>query len=210
MNRHEMTRNFGTLASLALLLVGVVGCSVDSPTAPDQVPAPPPTVGGNNWTISVTVTPDELVAGSNVPATIEVDVESRDDGSNPPNGTTMTVSTSLGELGASGSGAQIGEMLEGLRWKPTPAEREYVLSAGRKIPVLARYDVLVVGGGTGGAPAGIAAARAGAKTLVIERLHGLGGVGTLGRISNYYHGNRVGFTSEVDAGVGTGSRWNIE
>jgi hypothetical protein len=106
MNRHEMTRKYGTLASLVALLVGFLGCSVDSPTAPDQVPAPPPTVGGNNWSISVTVTPDELVAGSDAPATIEVDVASREDGSNPPNGTTMTVSTSLGELGASGSGAQ--------------------------------------------------------------------------------------------------------
>jgi hypothetical protein len=62
-------------------------------------------------------------------------------------------------------------------------------------------DVLVVGGGTGGAPAGIAAAREGASTLVAEFLSGLGGVGTLGMIGRYWYGNRVGFTAEVDRGA---------
>jgi len=67
----------------------------------------------------------------------------------------------------------------------------------RGLPVLGSYDVVVIGGGTAGAPASIAAARQGAKTLVVECLHGLGGVGTLGAISKYYWGNRVGFTKEV-------------
>ena len=75
------------------------------------------------------------------------------------------------------------------------------LPIDESVPLLAEVDVLVVGGGTGGAPAGIAAARTGAKTLVIERLHALGGVGTLGQISVYWHGNRIGFTAEVDAAV---------
>jgi ribulose 1,5-bisphosphate synthetase/thiazole synthase len=60
-------------------------------------------------------------------------------------------------------------------------------------------DVLVVGGGTGGAPAGISAVRYGARTLVAEFNSGLGGVGTLGMIGRYWFGNRVGFTAEVDA-----------
>ena len=71
----------------------------------------------------------------------------------------------------------------------------------RSLPVLGTYDVVVIGGGTGGAPAGIGAARAEAKTLVVEYLHGLGGVGTLGLITKYYHGYRGGFTAEVDEGV---------
>ena len=86
-------------------------------------------------------------------------------------------------------------------------------------PVLEECDVLVAGGGTGGAPAGIAAARAGAKTIVTERLHSLGGVGTLGLIAKYWFGNRVGFTEEVDRGVQALTRegaedrsgvWNVE
>lgn len=64
-------------------------------------------------------------------------------------------------------------------------------------------DVLVVGGGTGGAPAAIAAARSGKTTLVAEFLSGLGGVGTLGLIGKYWYGNQVGFTAEVDAGAGS-------
>ncbi len=88
----------------------------------------------------------------------------------------------------------------------------------RGLPVIGEYDVVVVGGGTGGAPAGIAAARQGAKTLVLEYLHGLGGIGTLGLISKYYHGNRVGFTAEIDKAlremhpeaVSSGGAWNVE
>ena len=76
----------------------------------------------------------------------------------------------------------------------------------RALPVLGEYDVVVIGGGTAGAPAGIAAARQGAKTLVVEYLHDLGGVGTAGAISNYYHGNRVGFTKTIPCG----DDWVIE
>ncbi|OPZ05705.1 MAG: tricarballylate dehydrogenase [Alphaproteobacteria bacterium ADurb.BinA305] len=54
---------------------------------------------------------------------------------------------------------------------------------------------------TGGGPAGIAAARQGAKTIVCEYLWQMGGVQTDGLIGIYYWGNRVGFTREIDAGV---------
>ncbi|MCX7820004.1 MAG: FAD-dependent oxidoreductase [Kiritimatiellae bacterium] len=81
----------------------------------------------------------------------------------------------------------------------------------------AEYDVIVVGGGTGGAPAGIGAARQEARTLVIESLYGLGGVGTWGQIASYYHGYRQGFTAEIDAGVAAlagqtspAHKWNVE
>jgi flavin-dependent dehydrogenase len=72
----------------------------------------------------------------------------------------------------------------------------------RALPVFDEVDVLVVGGGTGGAASGIGAARHGARTLMIEFLHGLGGVGTLGMINRNWYGNTVGFTAEVDKAVG--------
>lgn len=76
-----------------------------------------------------------------------------------------------------------------------------LLSAAGEVAAIGHCDVLVVGGGTGGAPAGLGAARSGAKTIVAEFLSGLGGVGTLGLIGRYWFGVREGFTAEVDAGA---------
>ncbi len=73
--------------------------------------------------------------------------------------------------------------------------------AARALPVLADCDVVVAGAGTGGAPAGISAARHGMRTIVCEYIHKMGGVSTDGLIGKYYHGNRVGFTTEIDQGV---------
>ncbi|MFO7936336.1 MAG: FAD-dependent oxidoreductase [Kiritimatiellia bacterium] len=70
-----------------------------------------------------------------------------------------------------------------------------------KLPVLASCDVAVAGAGTGGAPAGISAARHGMKTIVCEYIYKMGGVSTDGLIGKYYYGNRVGFTKEIDKGV---------
>lgn len=91
------------------------------------------------------------------------------------------------------------ELLSGLR--PTLWSLPAVESPARALPVWGRYDVVVAGGGTCGAPAAIAAARTGAKTLVVEYLPALGGVGTIGGIDRYWHGNRVGFFNEVEQGV---------
>ena len=71
------------------------------------------------------------------------------------------------------------------------------------LPVLAECDVFVAGAGTGGAPAAIAAARSGARTIVAEYQSVMGGVMTEGLIGNYCYGYRKGFTAEVDAHVRT-------
>jgi len=77
------------------------------------------------------------------------------------------------------------------------------------LPVVGRYDVVVVGGGTSGGPAAIGAAERGATTLVIEYLDELGGVGTAGLIGKYWYSLRGGFTKRMDLAVqGRGERWD--
>lgn len=56
----------------------------------------------------------------------------------------------------------------------------YILEPEKRVPVTHGADVVVVGGGTGGAPAAIAAARNGVDVLVVERANCLGGVTTGG------------------------------
>jgi len=105
------------------------------------------------------------------------------------------------------SSAAEGDVYEFLMGVRPTQKLPTVRQDARAIPVLAKYDVVVIGGGTGGAPAGIGAARRGAKTLVIEYLHGLGGVGTQGAIASYYWGNRIGFTATVQDGQ---TKWVVE
>jgi hypothetical protein len=93
---------------------------------------------------------------------------------------------------------EVKELLQPLR---SESHKGFVTSSNEALPVLGEYDVVVMGGGTAGAPAGISAARQGAKTLVLEYLHGLGGIMTLGLIGKYWDGYRGGFSSEVDNGV---------
>ncbi len=90
---------------------------------------------------------------------------------------------------------EIREVLNGVR--SAIAATEFIESPERALPVLGRWDVVIIGGGTSGAAAAIAASRRGAKVLVAEFQEGLGGTGTVGLIGKPYHGRNVGFAREV-------------
>ena len=110
-------------------------------------------------------------------------------------------------------------------------ETGFITEPARQTPIAAHVDVAIVGGGTAGVIAAVAAARTGAKTLVIERYAHLGGYfacqpgGAFGQSFQDMNGNMVitGLPWEfmerlVDAGgaVGPqdieppkGSQWHI-
>ena len=105
--------------------------------------------------------------------------------------------------------ADVREPLGGLRPYDRFLSRAAVPQCARELPVLGTYDTVVVGAGTAGVPAALGAARSGAKTLAVEYLHVMGGVGSEGMILGYYDGNHCGFTQEfkrstraIDADMG--------
>jgi len=66
--------------------------------------------------------------------------------------------------------------------------------SGRSIPLSDSWDVIVVGGGPAGCAAATAAAREGARMLLLERMGALGGMGTLGLVPwfcGYADGEKV-------------------
>jgi hypothetical protein len=81
----------------------------------------------------------------------------------------------------------------------------------RQIPIYGDYEIVVLGGGPAGIAAAVAAARAGRKTLLIERYGFLGGMGTAAGVTNFCglhanvhgEGRRVvqGFASELLARI---------
>ena len=73
----------------------------------------------------------------------------------------------------------------------------------RRTPVHDAVDVLVLGGGPAGIAAAIAAARAGSRTLLVERYGFLGGMGTAAGVTNFcgLHANVYGEVRQVVHGV---------
>jgi hypothetical protein len=93
--------------AIALLLTGAIGCSSDSPSAPQQQPVAPPGGGqGAAYSITVAPSPTQLVVGGDEPTTITVQVRRLDNGQPPGNGTTLNVTTTLGDFQTPGSGLQ--------------------------------------------------------------------------------------------------------
>ena len=62
-----------------------------------------------------------------------------------------------------------------VRKAPRRASGSQVLAPAKKVPIVYDVDVVVAGGGASGTMAAIAAARQGAKTVVIDRFGRLGG-----------------------------------
>lgn len=62
---------------------------------------------------------------------------------------------------------------------------DFITEPARTLPVTDACDVLVCGGGVAGIAAALAAARTGAKTMLLEREYMLGGLATLGLVTIY-------------------------
>src|ERR1700682_3224474 len=73
----------------------------------------------------------------------------------------------------------------------------------RQIPLYGEYEVAVLGGGPAGIAAAVAAARAGRRTLLIERYGFLGGMGTAAGVTNFcgLHANVHGAMHRVVQGI---------
>ncbi len=132
------------------------------------------------------IRPLELIAlGKRIGAQAKTDA----DGLSHPS--SVIVKTNTSTVGYQ-PGLDVSEALDGHRpYHIYPTVRQ----ESNDLPIWGAYDVIVVGGGSAGAPAAIGAARKGAKVLVIEALGILGGVGTNG-IGHFYQGYTHGFAME--------------
>jgi hypothetical protein len=81
---------------------------------------------------------------------------------------------------------------------------DFLVEPQRRTPIHATVDVAVLGGGPAGVAAAIAAARAGAQTLLVERYGFLGGAGTASMVSNFcglFAHDADGNVSQVTRGI---------
>jgi ribulose 1,5-bisphosphate synthetase/thiazole synthase len=78
-----------------------------------------------------------------------------------------------------------------------------ITEPAREIPLYGEYEITVLGGGPAGIAAAVAAARAGRRTLLIERYGFLGGMGTAAGVTNFcgLHANVHGEMHRVVQGV---------
>src|SRR4051794_26882357 len=78
-----------------------------------------------------------------------------------------------------------------------------IFEPAREVPLYGEYEVAVLGGGPAGIAAAVASARAGRRTLLIERYGFLGGMGTAAGVTNFcgLHANVHGEMRRVVRGI---------
>src|SRR3954453_14703338 len=78
-----------------------------------------------------------------------------------------------------------------------------ITEPARQVPLYGEYEVAVLGGGPAGLAAAVAAARAGRRTLLVERYGFLGGMGTAAGVTNFcgLHANVFGEMRRVVQGI---------
>src|SRR5438270_11920924 len=102
-------------------------------------------------------------------------------------------------------------MMPAIIREPTLPSRT-IQEPARQIPIYGEYEVVVLGGGPAGIAASVAAARAGRRTLLIERYGFLGGMGTAAGVTNFcgLHANVYGDMHRVVQGIASGLLARIE
>ena len=81
------------------------------------------------------------------------------------------------------------------------SRQQFIREDARDVPVVAKADVVVVGGGSAGLTAAISAARNGCSVTLLERYHHLGGMASGGMVlvlDDMANGNEVTVTGIVD------------
>jgi hypothetical protein len=94
----------------ALLLAAFVGCQSDSPTEPSgggPVVTPKPPEPITTFNVTVTANPGEIVANGEASSTVTVRVRRSDTGQPPPDGSPVTLTTTLGSFGSVGGPNQV-------------------------------------------------------------------------------------------------------
>lgn len=91
----------------------------------------------------------------------------------------------------------------GMRRGISSLPKGIITEPARQVPVYGEYEVAVLGGGPAGIAAAVAAARAGRRTLLIERYGFLGGMGTAAGVTNFcgLHANVHGEMHRVVQGI---------
>jgi len=90
----------------------------------------------------------------------------------------------------------------------TSEKRKTIIEKERETPIIAEVDVLVVGGGPAGVGAALAAARNGAKTMLIERWGFLGGMWTAGLVNPLFdYKNKGGIIAELVSRLKARGAW---